>query len=88
MTAVVFLPSLFQLCRRIYRREGGSIERQFNWQLDTPCRQDDAPQQMVLSGHCGWYMRVLGPGTAPVQGSLTFVSREAGSPTVRETFLA
>ncbi|HAH08906.1 MAG TPA: MOSC domain-containing protein [Alphaproteobacteria bacterium] len=50
--------------------------------------QADAPQQMVLSGHCGWYMRVLGPGTAPVQGSLTFVSREAGSPSVRETFLA
>lgn len=45
----------------------------------------EAPQAMTLSGRCGWYLRVLQSGRAPVQADLvrTF---ESDSPTVRETF--
>jgi MOSC domain-containing protein YiiM len=45
----------------------------------------EVPQAMTLSGRCGWYLRVVQPGRAPVLADLvrTF---ESDSPTVRETF--
>lgn len=45
----------------------------------------EAPQAMTLSARCGWYLRVVKPGRAPVQGDLVRVL-ETDSPTVRETF--
>jgi MOSC domain-containing protein YiiM len=46
----------------------------------------DAPQLMTLSGRCGWYLRVIRPGAAPVRdGSLTRIYESRG-PSVREAF--
>lgn len=48
--------------------------------------RQDGPQAMTLSGRCGWYMRVLAEGSAPVRDSLMRIRASAG-PTVREAFL-
>lgn len=48
----------------------------------------DAPGLMTVAGYCGWYLRVLTPGRAPVSGSLVQVSTNPNAPSVREAFLA
>jgi len=50
-------------------------------------RRPDVPQAMTLSGKCGWYLRVLTDGWAPVRAPLVRVS-QSGGPTVREAFVA
>lgn len=50
--------------------------------------REDAPALMTVSGFCGWYLRVLQEGVAPVSGPLMRVTTDAAAPTVRETFLA
>jgi MOSC domain-containing protein YiiM len=50
--------------------------------------REDAPALMTVSGFCGWYLRVLREGTAPVGGALIRSATDPAAPTVRETFLA
>ena len=51
-------------------------------------QRDDVPGQMTLSARCGWYMRVIEEGQAPVQGAMLSRVFASGGPNVRETFLA
>ncbi|MFB9925042.1 MOSC domain-containing protein [Amycolatopsis halotolerans] len=48
-------------------------------------RKDVVPA-MIDTNRCGWYLRVLRPGTVPTAGPLELVERTEG-PTVAETFL-
>lgn len=50
--------------------------------------REDAPALMTVSGFCGWYLRVLTTGNAPVGGALIRTQTDAAAPTVREAFLA
>lgn len=50
--------------------------------------REDAPALMTISGFCGWYLRVLNDGIAPVSGRLARVQSDSAAPTVRETFMA
>ncbi|WP_037357200.1 MOSC domain-containing protein [Amycolatopsis orientalis] len=50
-------------------------------------RKDVVPA-MIDTGRCGWYLRVLRPGTVPTAGPLDLVDRVEGEPTVGEAFLA
>jgi MOSC domain-containing protein YiiM len=51
-------------------------------------RRDDVPPLMTLSARCGWYLRVITEGEAPVRnGTLTRIA-SIGGPTVSETFRA
>lgn len=47
-------------------------------------RKDVVPA-MISTQRCGWYLRVLRPGTVPTAGPLDLVERAEG-PTVAETF--
>ncbi|GAB3397073.1 MOSC domain-containing protein YiiM [Amycolatopsis echigonensis] len=49
-------------------------------------RKDVVPA-MISTGRCGWYLRVLRPGTVPTAGPLDLIER-AEEPTVSEAFLA
>ncbi|HEY4124289.1 MAG TPA: MOSC domain-containing protein, partial [Rhizomicrobium sp.] len=48
----------------------------------------DAPQLMTVSARCGWYLRVIEEGQAPVGASMTRLTAEAANPTVNEAFRA
>lgn len=48
----------------------------------------DAPAHMTVSGFCGWYLRVLQTGVAPVHGALVRTASDPKAPTVREAFQA
>ncbi|WP_049793738.1 MOSC domain-containing protein [Hoyosella subflava] len=41
---------------------------------------------MVRSGRCGWYARVLQAGDVPVRGAMVLQDRDSDSPTVAEAF--
>ncbi|HKH03584.1 MAG TPA: MOSC domain-containing protein [Acidimicrobiales bacterium] len=47
-----------------------------------------AGAEMVRSGHCGWYLRVLTPGDAPTAGDLVREASDPDQPTVAEAFAA
>lgn len=49
--------------------------------------REDIPARMTVSARCGWYLRVVETGFAPVHGEMV---REvaSGGPSVRETFIA
>ncbi len=55
------------------------------FKLDIHTARPNAAQMMTLTGRCGWYLRVLEEGAAPVSGALALVHR-SDSPTVREAF--
>lgn len=57
----------------------------FKFPLHTGMAQSGA--LMTLSGRCGWYLRVIRQGAAPVAGALTRVHASDG-PSVRESFIA
>ncbi len=46
----------------------------------------EAVAQMISSGLCGWYLRVLRPGRVPANGTLRLLARDGAAPTVRELF--
>lgn len=46
----------------------------------------EAVAQMISSGLCGWYLRVLRPGRVPASGALRLLARDGAAPTVRELF--
>jgi MOSC domain-containing protein YiiM len=48
-------------------------------------RKDVAPA-MIDSGRCGWYLRVLRPGTVPTSGAIELAERADG-PTITEVYL-
>jgi MOSC domain-containing protein YiiM len=50
-------------------------------------RRDIGPR-MTESGRCGWYLRVLEPGTVPTHGRLVLHDRVPNAPSVAETFAA
>jgi MOSC domain-containing protein YiiM len=50
-------------------------------------RKDVGPR-MTATGRCGWYLRVLEPGTVPTRGELVLHDRVPGAPSVAETFAA
>lgn len=64
-----------------------SQPRQPCFKLQILARRMDIAQLLTLSGRCGWYLRVLEPGVAPVGAPLTRVAEGEGV-SVRETFLA
>lgn len=43
-------------------------------------------KRLIASGHSGWYLRVLEPGTAPVSGTIEIVEHDQAGLTVREAF--
>lgn len=51
-------------------------------------RRADAPQLMTLSSRCGWYLRVLEEGDAPIEGGVLVREHASGGPTVRDAFRA
>jgi MOSC domain-containing protein YiiM len=51
-------------------------------------KRPDVPQLMILSARCGWYLRVLEEGTAPVRGASLNRLVASGGPSVREAFVA
>jgi MOSC domain-containing protein YiiM len=44
--------------------------------------------EFLATGRCGWYVRVLEPGTAPTAGEITVITRDPQGITVREAFVA
>jgi MOSC domain-containing protein YiiM len=48
----------------------------------------DLPARLTASGRCGWYLRVLTPGTVPTAGPITVVARHPAAVTVRDAHLA
>jgi MOSC domain-containing protein YiiM len=59
----------------------------------TPCYKlaahtgrKDVAAQMVGSGRCGWYLRVLRPGRVPTAGGLRLVETAPEAPTVHALF--
>jgi MOSC domain-containing protein YiiM len=50
-------------------------------------RKDIIPA-MINSGRCGWYLRVLTPGTVPSRGRLRLIERDLASPTIAELYRA
>jgi MOSC domain-containing protein YiiM len=49
--------------------------------------REDASALMTISGRCGWYLRVVREGRAPLSGAIARV-KESGGPSVRAAFLA
>jgi MOSC domain-containing protein YiiM len=43
-------------------------------------------RDMIASGRCGWYMRVLQQGTVPTSGELKLITRAEYSPTIAELY--
>jgi MOSC domain-containing protein YiiM len=50
-------------------------------------RKDVGPR-MIATRRCGWYLRVLAPGTVPTGGPLELVERDERAPTVHDAFTA
>jgi MOSC domain-containing protein YiiM len=50
--------------------------------------REDAPQLMTLSGRCGWYLRVIEEGDAPVRSGEIERILASGGPSVRDAFVA
>lgn len=50
--------------------------------------REDAPQLMTVSARCGWYLRVIDEGDAPVDGAELERVCASGGPTVRDAFVA
>ncbi|MFO7279250.1 MAG: MOSC domain-containing protein [Thermoanaerobacterales bacterium] len=48
-------------------------------------RRDVGPR-MIATARCGWYLRVLAPGTVPTSGAVELVERQPGAPSVRDAF--
>jgi MOSC domain-containing protein YiiM len=48
----------------------------------------DAPQAMTISGRCGWYLRVIEEGEAPVHNAVMTRISTSDSPNVRQSFFA
>jgi MOSC domain-containing protein YiiM len=51
-------------------------------------RREDAAQLMTLSGRCGFYLRVIREGSAPVANAALERVHASGGATVREAFFA
>jgi MOSC domain-containing protein YiiM len=51
-------------------------------------QREDAAQLMTVSGRCGFYLRVVREGVAPVDGAVFERSFESHAATVREAFFA
>ncbi len=51
-------------------------------------RRPDAATLMTLSGRCGFYLRVLHEGMAPVEGAFLERTFASGAASVREAFFA
>jgi MOSC domain-containing protein YiiM len=50
-------------------------------------RKDIGPR-MIETRRCGWYVRVLEPGTVPTSGPMTLEGRDDGAPSVHDLFAA
>ena len=50
--------------------------------------RSDVGPRMLATGRCGWYLRVVRPGTVPTTGALELVDRTDGAPSVAEAFAA
>ncbi|MBA2277429.1 MAG: MOSC domain-containing protein [Chloroflexia bacterium] len=46
------------------------------------------PKRLVETNRCGWYLRVLTEGEAPVGGDIELIERHTAGVTVRDAFLA
>lgn len=80
-----------------------SIGDRFKWgdatlevsQPRAPCfklalhtRREDVPQIMTVSARCGWYLRVVTEGLAPLHNAVLTRIFESGEMSVRDTFIA
>jgi MOSC domain-containing protein YiiM len=63
-----------------------SQPRQPCFKLAMKTGRKDVTPLMIDSGRCGWYLRVLRPGTVPTSGALEVVERSDG-PTITEVYL-
>ncbi|WIY05670.1 MOSC domain-containing protein [Amycolatopsis mongoliensis] len=63
-----------------------SQPRQPCFKLAMKTGRKDVVPAMIDSGRCGWYLRVLRPGTVPTSGVLDVVE-SAGGPTITEVYL-
>ena len=43
-------------------------------------------KRLIASGHSGWYLRVIEPGTAPTSGEIAIIERDPLGITVRDAF--
>jgi MOSC domain-containing protein YiiM len=58
------------------------------YKLTIRTRTRDIAHRMKADGRTGWYLRVLEPGTVPVAGPITVVSRDEAGVTVHDAHLA
>ena len=63
-----------------------SQPRQPCFKLAMKTGRKDVTPLMIDSGRCGWYLRVLRPGTVPTAGTIELVERADG-PTITEVYL-
>jgi MOSC domain-containing protein YiiM len=63
-----------------------SQPRQPCFKLAMKTGRKDVVPAMIDSGRCGWYLRVLRPGTVPTAGALELAERADG-PTITEVYL-
>ncbi|MGW4065836.1 MOSC domain-containing protein [Amycolatopsis sp. NPDC004747] len=63
-----------------------SQPRQPCFKLAMKTGRKDVTPLMIDSGRCGWYLRVLRPGTVPTSGAVELVERADG-PTITEVYL-
>jgi MOSC domain-containing protein YiiM len=50
--------------------------------------REDGPQLMTLSARCGWYLRVIEEGDAPIPSGELERIHESGGPSVHDAFVA
>ncbi|NBH11030.1 MOSC domain-containing protein [Amycolatopsis sp. SID8362] len=63
-----------------------SQPRQPCFKLAMKTGRKDVTPLMIDSGRCGWYLRVLRPGTVPTSGAIELVERADG-PTIAEVYV-
>ncbi|MBI3675909.1 MAG: MOSC domain-containing protein [Proteobacteria bacterium] len=51
-------------------------------------RREDVPQLMTLSARCGWYLRVVREGVAPLRHAALVRTFESGEMNVKDVFVA
>lgn len=65
-----------------------SVPRQPCSTLSLHLGKPEVVRLMWDNGRCGWYMRVLEPGTVPTRGTIEVVEQAKNAPTVTEAFTA
>jgi len=58
------------------------------YKLSLHTARKDIGRHMIETRRCGWYLRVLQPGTVPTRGGVVLHDRDADAPSVHDMFAA